>query len=369
MIPLPAVRSPLLLLPLLLLPLLPLLPLLLLLPGLAATLPAQKPDPFLEGWLEELLSRDVATALDRYRKAAEDNTLPRSQRALAVARLGDQHWLQGRTDELETTYRSLAGLGIDLGIDRGEPFPADGARELGRLSKQFREALAKPAGKARDEDLGRLRRELDDYLDRIQPRGRNRRPAITPHPLVQRVVLHERRPREPVENKELQTLQAKRLKALQQGNVEQARQLLQEINEKQNQLPARNASILQRMKGKRMAWITELHLRNQSENARQRERMLFHLYPWQDRAVKRTMAFLRRPRTTDEQRLQALLSVRRRVQQIADRPAISQWEREVLDELDARLGEHARNDELMEALELVERLPYRYELLQDLVTR
>jgi hypothetical protein len=337
--------------------------------ALATTLPAQQPDLFTEGWLTELLTRDVKTARTSYEKAANNDTLPRSQRALAMARLGELHSIRGRSTELQATYRSLAGLGIDLGIDRGEPFPAHRVQDLGQLSKRFGETLARPAGKGREEQLGRLRQELSRYLDKIRDQNRTRRRAITPHPLLQRVVLHERQPREPVENKELQALLGQRLKALQQGDLEKARQLLLEINTRRTQLPARNISILQRMRGKRMAWITEMHLRNETENARARERMLFRLPRWQERAVNQQMARLGLRKTTDEQRLQALLSVRRRVQQIAERPAISQWEREVLDELDARLAEHARNEELMEALELVARLPYRYELLQDLMPR
>jgi len=330
---------------------------------LAPAAVAQKPEPdnkFLAGWLEEQLSRDVPAAVALYLQAADDETLPRSQRALALARLGEQHWMQGRGKKLDATYQALAGLGIDLG-DRGNPIPADRVQGLGHLSKQFREALGKPAGKDRNEELGRLRRELDNYLERLRRQSRNPRRAITLRPLLQRVVQHERQPRDQVEDKELQALREQRLKAVQRGDQVAATRLLQQINQKRNPPPGR-------MRGKRMAWLTELHLRNDTENALRRERMLFRLRRGQEREVVNQMRFFRR-RATEEQGVEALRVVRLRVQDIAGRPATSQWEREVLDELDAQLWEHARNDEVMEALELVARLPYRYELLQSLRPR
>lgn len=328
-----------------------------------------KPDLFLAGWLKEQLSRDIPGAVALYQQAAADGTCARSQRTLALARLGEQHWIRGRSQQLESVYQSLAGLGIDLGADRGDPIPAEHLNALGQLSKQFQRTLAKPAGKDRDEELGRLRRALDDYLGRVQRQAPNPRRRIMPRPLLQRVVQQEQQPRGPAEDEELQSLRKRRLKALEQGNHVAARKIQQQINQKRYQLPARDVPIMQRMRGKRMAWLTELHLRNETENARKRERMLFRLPQRQRKAVNNEMRFLRHRSTTDQQRLHALDIVRQRVQHIAARPSSSQWERDVLHELDAQLAEHAQHDEVMEALELVARLPYRYELLQDLSRR
>ncbi len=316
---------------------------------------------FLAAWLAEQLDRDAPAALELYRRAAKDTTQASSQRALALARLGELQSMRGRAEDLQQTYRALAGLGIDP----RNPIASSHVAAMGRLSKQFQDALQEPEDNERDRALRRARQRLWDYLDRARRAGRNPRRAVTLRPLVQRVVQHERRPREQVEDQELQELRQQRLKALEQGNQSTARQLLQQINQKRNQLPSRNVSIVQRTRGKRMAWITELHLRNETEKAQRRERMLFSLPRAQENQVKRQLRFLRR-RATEGQRQQALTIVRHRVRQVAERPAISQWEREVLGELDTRLGEYAENDEVMEALELIARLPYRHELLQDL---
>jgi hypothetical protein len=168
-----------------------------------------------------------------------------------------------------------------------------------------------------------------------------------------------------VEDQELRELRLRRLKALEQGKLATARQLLQQINQRRNQLPSRDISIVRRTRGKRMAWITELHLRNETEKALRRERMLFSLPRPQQNQVQRQLVFLRR-RATEEERRRALTIVRQRVRQAVGRPAISQWEREVLLELEARLGQYAEDDEVMEALELTARLPYRHELLRGL---
>ncbi len=323
---------------------------------------------FLAGWLEEQLTRDTPAALALYEKAAADANRSRRQRVLALARLGEQHWIEGRDKELQATYQSLAGLGIDLGSDRGNPIPSDHIQALAELSARFRQALDGPAGRDREQQLAHLRTELGKALARIRVQSRNPRLSITPNPLLQRVVQYERQPRKPAQDKQLATLYEARLKALQHGDHVAARQLQQQINQRRSQLPPRNIAIHQQMRGKRMAWITELHLRavsvEETQNAQQRESMIFELPPWQEIAVERRMQHLRLQSTTDEERLRALEIAQLRVEYIADRDAISQWEREVLNELAERLEEHARHDEVLEALELVARLPYRYELLQ-----
>ncbi|MHC4514185.1 MAG: hypothetical protein ACYS5W_10845 [Planctomycetota bacterium] len=320
---------------------------------------SEKPDLFLAGWLDEQLDRDLAGALLRYEQVASDETRPKSQRALARARLGERHWMAGRRQDLLGTYQALARLGIDP----RNPIAADSITAMGQLSKQFRDALEKPASNERERALGRLRQGLADYLKGAQRPGRRR--AVTLRPLVLRVVQIERQPTERVEDQELRKLNQRWLEALEQGQLRTAARLRQQINQKRNQLPARDASILQRTRGRRMAWITETHLRNETELAERRERMLFPMPRQQENVVTRRMRRLRQHRTTDKQRRDALTVVRQRIQQIASRPAISQWEREVLEELDAHLGEHAdKDDDVMEALELVARLPYRYELLR-----
>ena len=160
----------------------------------------EQPHLFLAAWLTEQLDRDAPAAIELYRQAAKDTTQTSSQRALALARLGELQSMRGHRKDLQQTYRTLAGLGIDP----RNPIPPTHVAAMGRLSKQFQAALAKPEGSQRDQALGRARQRLDDYLTRAQRAGRNRRRAVTLRPLVQRVVQHERRPRQRVEDQELQ---------------------------------------------------------------------------------------------------------------------------------------------------------------------
>ncbi len=308
--------------------------------------PKQHPGTFADGWLLELLDRNQAGASKLYRQIADDQESPLRDRALALARLWEQHRLLGEGQELRKVSQELADM--QLGTSPMERSPLASS-----LTNSFRSILASPPSRQQQAALQQVRRQLDQQLQQRHRGYRNFRPMLGE---ISRQLTWDH-PGE--ENQALLELWQLYLQAQRDGDRERAMQLI-----KQMQLQQTSRSSAQRLQARRRVELTRLHLDGQRDRALRQEELLHPGSPL------RRLSFLRQHvqnelRQVPKDKYHILLEqlVLKNLDQFVSRPSTSAAEREILAQVRERLLHHAGQGQYLEALTLAADLPYRSYLI------
>ena len=278
------------------------------------------------GWTAELMRRDFAAARAAYEKCAASPSESREHRAVALARLVELDRSQGRE---QAARRHAAALRELVAVPwRQLPAPPRLPR------REFERALAMPSGTERERTLSQLRARVLGVGWQDGRRSGQRR-------LVPAVIQHLQE----AESAAMRALRDELKVARERGDRRRALELRAEM--RRLSPPSRRGDQRRQWNRRMRVMITRKLLQGQEREAERFQRVLLG-----DRSQSA-------PSTPDTDPGAVLTAAQQGLAVLLTQRGIVREERKVLEDLAEKLDAMRRDGQLLEAVGLIGRLPYR----------